>query len=220
MKSKVLFKMGYFSFMLGAGLESSIERKERSLSRPRLNGGLRVGVEGGDKVSSGSEFFSRELLWDAEASSLCGESGPCFFLSSEFWPPSGKGKPVASQADDGCEAWKSASITELVLWRLPFRPCPWSSRWSEFRPSVLVRTGKKFSNRWLFWIHCWATMEGNICFVRITQATLCTPESHSCDFCLENWNTHLWNTAFPREWKEWMNDADYTKATQISHTLK
>ena len=62
MKSMRSFSTGYFSFTVGAGLASSIERKESSRSRPRVKGGRRVGVEG-DEGSSALTHLVKCGVW-------------------------------------------------------------------------------------------------------------------------------------------------------------
>lgn len=156
MKSKACLRMGYLSLMLGAGRASSMDRKESKRSRPRLKGGLQVGVEGGEAAaSSGSGGTpSSGLLWGAPASSACGESGALFrFVSGSA---AGKAEPAAAQGGVASEAWKSASTMELVRWRFSLWLRLQSSGLSASWPSALARAGKKFSNRRLFWMHCWA----------------------------------------------------------------
>ena len=107
MKSMRSFSTGYFSFTVGAGLASSIERKESSRSRPRVKGGRRVGVEGDEGSSAGTGDTSK-----AGGPPLGGSVGCTSGLGLRSPAVGG----AASVGD--AKAWKCLSSTELVLWRL------------------------------------------------------------------------------------------------------
>lgn len=151
MKSMTSFSTGYFSFIVGTGLASSIDRKESSRSRPRVKGGRRVGVEG-DEGSSAV----------AEDTSVAG--GPLLGGSLGWTSKPGLLSPTAGGAASvgDTEAWKCSSTTELVLWRLS-SGCRWSVSSVVTNLSQLsfelIPTGKNFSNRRLFWIHSFAKLE-------------------------------------------------------------
>lgn len=141
MKSMTSLSTGYFSFTVGTGLDSSMDRKESSRRRPRVKGGRRVGVEGDEGSSAAAEDASAEV-------------GPLPGGSLDWTSRPGLWSPVVGAAVSvgDMEAWKCSSTTELVRGRLS-RGCRWSGSSVaslsllsfEFTPG-----GKNFSNRRLF----------------------------------------------------------------------
>lgn len=151
MKSMTSLSTGYFSFTVGTGLASSMDRKESSRSRPRVKGGRRVGVEGEEGSSA-----------VAEDTSVAG-GGPLLGGSFGWTSKPGLLPPAAGGAVSvgDAEAWKCSSTTELVLWRLS-SGCRWWSGSSVVTnlsqlSFELILMDKNFSNRRLFWIHSFAT---------------------------------------------------------------